>query len=130
MHENKTDFTITFRSLSNGVLLKEGDENIKKLFNNSNTFNKWFLKWQDRLSRQEKKLKDISNLMKKVNPLIIPRNHLVEEAILEAELNEDFTYFENLVNALKNPFDEIGKYKKYLNPPNPDEEVLKTFCGT
>ena len=75
-------------------------------------------------------IEEIVLLMKSVNPAIIPRNHRVEEAINAAELNNDFTPFENLNKALSNPFDELDEFKNYASPPKPHEEVLKTFCGT
>ena len=110
--------------------LEVAEKILKILFNRSTDFDQWFFKWQNRLNRERKNPKDIFNLMKSVNPLIIPRNHLVEEAILAAELHGDFSFFENLLNALSTPFEETEKYKKYEIPPKPEEEILKTFCGT
>tara|TARA_Y100001970_G_scaffold268563_1_gene360012 strand:+ start:732 stop:2219 length:1488 start_codon:yes stop_codon:yes gene_type:complete len=130
MHENKTDFTITFRRLSNAVLNKEKENQLKKLFYNSINFENWFLKWQNRLSLEGKKQKEIINLMKSVNPSVIPRNHLVEKAISAAELNGDYSFLENLLKALANPFDEKDENDRYVTSPKPEEVVLKTFCGT
>ena len=130
MHKNEVDFTLTFRKLSIAVLKDGNDENLRIFFRNSKSFDNWLTKWRSRLSLEENNFEKISLLMKSVNPVIIPRNHRVEEVIQEAELNGDFAPFENLNNALSNPFDEIDEFKNYVTPPKPEEEVLKTFCGT
>ena len=88
------------------------------------------MKWKYRLSLEKKSKKEILNLMLGVNPAIIPRNHIVEKSILAAELNSNYSYFNNLIEVLKKPYEEIEKNKEYQKPPNPDEEVFRTFCGT
>ena len=60
-------------------------------------FNNWRLKWQKRLS------KDSDKLMKYNNPVIIPRNHNVENVLKSAE-NNDFKPFNDLLEALKKPY--------------------------
>ena len=130
MKENKSDFTVTFRNLSNTVFNKNKERHLKKLFNNSKNFDDWITKWKYRINLEKKSKKQILNLMLGVNPAIIPRNHIVEKSILAAESNGNYSHFNNLVDALKNPFEEIEKNKKYQMPPNTDEEVLRTFCGT
>ena len=130
MHDNEVDFTLTFRKLSNAALNDEKDDNLRNFFKNSISFDNWLTKWRSRLLLEENNFEEIVLLMKSVNPTIIPRNHRVEEVINAAELNNDFTPFENLNKALSNPFDELDEFKNYINPPKPEEEVLKTFCGT
>ena len=130
MHENEADFTLTFRKLSELALSEENQGSLRGLFKNSNSLDNWIQKWQDRLF-----LEDVVNdkrvkLMNSVNPIIIPRNHRVEEVIQAAEMIGDYEPFENLLNALSNPFNEIRDFKKYIKPPKPEEEVQKTFCGT
>ncbi len=64
----------------------------------------------------------------RANPVLIPRNHRIEEAIA-AGVAGDFAPFERLHAALAAPFDETGP-EDLRRPPEPDEEVLQTFCGT
>ncbi len=130
MKENKSDFTITFRNLSNAVFNDNKEKSLKEFFNNSKIFDDWIMKWKYRLSLEKKSKKEILNLMLGVNPAIIPRNHIVEKSILAAELNSNYSYFNNLIEVLKKPYEEIEKNKEYQKPPNPDEEVFRTFCGT
>jgi uncharacterized protein YdiU (UPF0061 family) len=65
-----------------------------------------------------------------VNPVYIPRNHLVEEAISAAEKNQDFEPFNNLVDILANPFEFNRANARYAIPPRPEQVVRQTFCGT
>jgi uncharacterized protein YdiU (UPF0061 family) len=64
-----------------------------------------------------------------VNPLFIPRNHRVEQAI-SAAVSGDFEPFERLLAVLSRPFNDQPEFADYANPPLPDEIVRQTFCGT
>jgi uncharacterized protein YdiU (UPF0061 family) len=68
--------------------------------------------------------------MRTVSPVIIPRNHKVEAAIMAAVSNEDFRPFHRLVDELANPFDDRPGIEDLKKPPKPDEVVRATFCGT
>jgi uncharacterized protein YdiU (UPF0061 family) len=68
--------------------------------------------------------------MKAVNPVFIPRNHRVEAVISAAVEHDDFGPFHELVTVLSKPFEEQPFYARYSDPPEPQERVLQTFCGT
>lgn len=68
--------------------------------------------------------------MRAVNPAYIPRNHRVAEVIKAAEDNNDFEPFKRLLRILAHPYAEQPEYSSYQLPPQPDEKVLRTFCGT
>ena len=61
---------------------------------------------------------------------MIPRNHLVEEAIRAAEDDGEMAPFEVLLEALATPFEERQEHARYRLPPRPDQVVRQTFCGT
>ncbi len=67
--------------------------------------------------------------MKAVNPILIPRNHRIEQAI-QAAYQDDFAPFNRLVDALAYPFKENPEYSDLEAAPLPDERVENTFCGT
>ena len=121
MHQNKVDYTNTFCHLMNIKV----DQN--KKFENIN-FQNWKKRWQERLkinkSIQEKNMK----LMKSVNPLVIPRNHKVEEA-LEISKKGDFEYVNQLIEVLKEPYSNQKNILEYQIPSNFNESY-QTFCGT
>ena len=68
--------------------------------------------------------------MRGMNPVYIPRNHRVEQALSAAEKEGDFSLFHKLRQILNNPFSEQAGAEDYAMPPAPDERVLATFCGT
>ena len=84
----------------------------------------WEKKWQNRV----KNIPDAKPTMRQANPVIIPRNHIVEKAIQSA-LSGDFEPFYSLNEALQKPYDYKGQCN-FLNAPKEDEKVTATFCGT
>ena len=68
--------------------------------------------------------------MKKSNPMVIPRNHLVEGALKEVELNNDYDKFTKLINILKNPYILTNGTQNFQSPPKLSEKKYVTFCGT
>jgi uncharacterized protein YdiU (UPF0061 family) len=65
-----------------------------------------------------------------VNPAYIPRNHLVEEALAAAVQQDDLAPFEALLEVLARPFDDQPGRERYALPPEPEQRVRATFCGT
>ena len=127
MEINKTDFTLTFRALSN--LVNNNDVQFKNYFLNQNKINDWIDKWRNRISLEGKDNKSISKLINSINPSYIPRNHRIEEVIVEA-LEGDYSYFEMLNKVLNKPYDDQNEYKNFQSPPDANQIVTQTFCGT
>ena len=69
-------------------------------------------------------------MMDSLNPIYIPRNHKVEEALAAAVNGEDMIPFKKLLNVLTHPFDEFEGNEEYAEPAPPTETPYKTFCGT
>ena len=123
MKQNKADYTNTFCSLSKENVLKD------KLFQDSKFLN-WYQRWQTRLTQNKKSKQSSLSLMCTVNPLIIPRNYKVEEALDAASINGDLVPMYNLLEVLKKPYDNRQEIKSYQSPPVPNEKIYQTFCGT
>ena len=122
METSKVDFTETFRDLAYDNLRK--NEIYKSL-----VFEKWYLLWQARLSRNSKPIKSALSMMRKYNPVIVPYNHLVEEALVAAEMG-NMQPFYKLLSALERPFEFSASNEAYLQStvqPNPN---YQTYCGT
>ena len=65
--------------------------------------------------------------MKKNNPIVIPRNHKVEEA-LEAANNNDLKPMNNLLSILKKPYTKQDNIENFQLPSK--NQNYQTFCGT
>ncbi|MSP00798.1 MAG: YdiU family protein [Acetobacteraceae bacterium] len=130
MAENGADFTLTFRRLCDAAANPSADASVRALFADPSTFDSWAIRWRWRLDDEAGEPAAIRAAMRAVNPLFIPRNHLVEEALNAAIERDDFAPFEALVDVLARPFDDRPGLERYTLPPQPEERVLQTFCGT
>ena len=123
MNKNKADYTNTFISLMNKNILKE------KLFQ-SKEFVEWYQQWQQRL-RKNKETTELSlSLMRTNNPLVIPRNHKIEESLHAASFRNDLLPIDNLLKVLKKPYKDRSEISDYQIPPLPGKNIYQTFCGT
>jgi len=131
MAASHADFTLTFRRLCDAAAGTDGKCPVGELFDDPASFATWAAKWQLRL-RQESEWTPAERAasMRKANPIYIPRNHRVEAALNAAAESGDFAPFEELLDALSQPFDERPGFEKYAQPARPEERVLQTFCGT
>jgi len=123
MQKHRADFTNTFRALTIG--------NHEELtFANQPEFSKWLQLWQERLGRQTESLESSRQLMRKNNPSVIPRNHLVEEALDAAVNDEDNSVMEQLLTVLADPFSYSKEHEEYCKLPEQSGRPYQTFCGT
>ena len=121
MHEKKADYTNTFCHLMNLDPKKE------KIFEDSK-FIDWKKRWKERLLKNDNNQIKSKELMKNNNPLVIPRNHKIEEALEAAELN-DMEPINKILEILKNPYDKQSEIIDYQYPSKSSEKY-QTFCGT
>ena len=131
MAKGEADFTLTFRWLANVVDGRDLErDNPRNLFADRSLFEQWLHQWAARAEREEVAPADRAAAMRAVNPLFIPRNHLVEEAIRAGEDEGDFGPMEALLAVLAHPFDDQPEAARYALPPTPEQVVAQTFCGT
>ena len=113
MLESRADLTNTFRDLSTAAP-------------HSAMLGDWHGRWRDRLGREADR-EAAHALMRGVNPAVIPRNHLVEEALSAAE-RDDLAPLHDLLGQLVKPY-EHGDRGRYAETP-PEDRAYRTFCGT
>jgi uncharacterized protein YdiU (UPF0061 family) len=131
MQEEQTDFTLTFRRLSDLADPGEmGDGGIGTVFELPATFTPWLERWRKRLLNDPVDDSARQAGMYTVNPVYIARNHLVEEAIESAVREDDYEPFHRLVDVLARPFKFEKAESRYATPPLPGQMVRQTFCGT
>ncbi|MDB5375278.1 MAG: hypothetical protein JWP04_3920 [Belnapia sp.] len=130
MAENAADYTLTFRGLCDAALGPAGDAAPRALFADPTAYDAWAIRWRERLAAEPTAPEARRIAMRATNPLFIPRNHRVEAALAAAVETEDFQLFEELLAVLARPFEDQPGFTRYSLPPEPDEQVLRTFCGT
>jgi uncharacterized protein YdiU (UPF0061 family) len=123
---------LTFRGLCNAAASREGDPDVRNLFTDPTAYDDWAEQWRRRLADDGTvTAQERMSVMCAANPAIIPRNHLVEEAISAAVNNGDFALFENLIAVLARPYDDLPPaFARYADRPRPEQVVRQTFCGT
>ena len=128
MAQSGADFTLTFRALCDAA---EGDDAaVRACFADPAAFDAWAALWRERLARDAQMPAARVDAMRRANPYIIPRNHRIEQAIVAAVANGDFAPFERMVEAVAKPYETRDSFSEYTTPPQADEVVLRTFCGT
>ena len=130
MARNGADFTLVFRRLCDAVAGTDGDTGVRALFADQEAFDEWAERWRHRLTEEGGEPAERQLVMRAANPAFIPRNHLVEEAILAAVNNADFSFFETLLSVVSSPYEDQPGFERYADPPRPDQVVHQTFCGT
>jgi len=130
MAHNGADFTQVFRRLCDAAASPDGDTVVRTLFADSVAFDGWAARWRHRLSQESGESNERRSVMRAANPAFIPRNHLVEEAIIAAVNEGDFSPFERLLSVVSTPYEDQLAFGRYADPPRPDQVVHQTFCGT
>jgi len=121
MEKHKIDYTNTFCHL---MEIKIDDNTYKE-----EVFITWFEEWKKRSKLNNSSKEKQIELMKKNNPIVIPRNHKVEEALSEA-YNGNLEKMNKLNNVLKNPYSNQEDIAEYQVPAPMTDEKYQTFCGT
>lgn len=117
--QSRVDYTSFFRHLAEAA---RGDaEPARGLFVDLAGFDAWLTRWRA--------LDPDADAMDSVNPVYIPRNHLVEEA-LAAATSGDVDPLNRLLEAVGSPFDERPGLERYAAPAPDDFGPYQTFCGT
>jgi uncharacterized protein YdiU (UPF0061 family) len=127
LEQHSVDFTLGWRRLSDAA---EGDPKLlEALFPSADVLRPWLERWHGRRAQQPASA--TAEAMHAVNPIYIPRNHLVEEALAEASDHADLTLFERLLDVTAHPYDERPGLEDYAQPaPREFTACYKTFCGT
>ncbi len=121
MHQKNMDYTNTFCHLMNFEIEKK--ENYK-----DNDFLNWKKRWQERLEINNNTPKKSIELMRSVNPLVIPRNHKVEEVLNEAN-NNNIQPLNKILEIINNPYGEQEGMVDFQSQSK-SREKYQTFCGT
>jgi uncharacterized protein YdiU (UPF0061 family) len=120
MKTNQADYTNTFCYLMNISSIKN------EIYKDKNFIN-WFKNWEKRFLINGSSKENSLELMKKNNPIVIPRNHKVEEAI-EAANNDNLKPMNDLLSILNKPYSAQSNIESFQSPSN--DQNYQTFCGT
>ncbi|MDC0352558.1 YdiU family protein [Candidatus Pelagibacter sp.] len=120
MKTNQADYTNTFCYLMNIGSIKN------EIYKDKNFIN-WFNNWEKRILINGRSKENSLELMKKNNPIVIPRNHKVEEALAAAN-NDNLKPMNDLLSILNKPYSAQSNIESFQSPSN--DQNYQTFCGT
>ncbi|MFC7430527.1 MULTISPECIES: YdiU family protein [unclassified Agrococcus] len=119
LHAARADHTSSFRALT---FAARGDERrLRALLDDAAGLDAWVRRWLA--------LGPDAAAMAASNPVVIPRNHLVEEA-LAAATEGDLAPFERLLDAVTQPFVDRPGFERYAEPAPEAFGAYRTYCGT
>jgi uncharacterized protein YdiU (UPF0061 family) len=123
LKESHVDYTSFFRHLGQAARGPDesGAQAARGLFINLAGFDEWMSRWRA--------LGPDAALMDRTNPIYIPRNHLVEEALTAATAG-DLDLLGRLLDAVTAPYAERPGLECYASPAPEDFGTYQTFCGT
>jgi uncharacterized protein YdiU (UPF0061 family) len=128
MQRRRLDYTHTFLSLTR--VLEAGDRAKIDVSKMDSELGLWAEAWRRRIDRQAGGSSFALKQMRRANPVFIPRNHLVEEALSLAEHEDDWSSWEQLISVLQAPYQEQSGRDRYEAIPADPAKPYKTFCGT
>ncbi|HKK91788.1 MAG TPA: YdiU family protein [Longimicrobiales bacterium] len=129
MAEGEVDFTRGFRALSDE--LRGDGAALRSLFDGGGeALDGWVARWEARLDEEGADREARAVSMDRTNPIYIPRNHLVEEALDAAESRLDLDPVRALLDVLSDPFTRRPGLERYAEPAPGDFGPYVTFCGT
>jgi len=89
----------------------------------------WVWYWLKRLELDGASAEARAQTVERVNPIYIPRNYKVEEALATAVDQEDMKPFSKLIAVLSHPFEEVAGCGAYAEPTPGKDIHYKIFCG-
>ena len=127
LHDQHVDYTSCFRAFSS--FARGEREPATRLFPDQPSFDAWSTRWSARLHCTGRDPELIASAMDRVNPIYVPRNHLVEAALMSAT-DGDLADVHQLLDVVTRPFDERSGFASYAEPAPAGSGPYRTFCGT
>ncbi len=124
MKTSQRDYTNTFVALTASI---PGSNP----YGEDPNFGRWYATWKRRLEKEGRSQSEIQTLMENSNPALIPRNHLVEQALSEAVATQDLSLFSALAGIYTTPYDHGDIDERFITPLSKEaSRGYRTYCGT
>ncbi len=93
-------------------------------------FHAWHARWRQRVGDDPAAMATARTLMRRTNPVVIPRNHVLEQVLDAATHQRDLGPFQNMLAVLQQPYTTATIPEIYRMPPLDGDSGYRTFCGT
>ncbi|MFN8769627.1 MAG: protein adenylyltransferase SelO [Neisseriaceae bacterium] len=126
MFNHHMDWTYSWRNLSKGI---QGKDYLQQIYKLGQDFTDWYQIWHNRIISQNKAIDDVYKLMQNTNPALVPRTHLLQNAIAKAQ-NNDYSEVGRLFDALSTPYEELPQFHNYYQLPPTDIDDVVLSCSS
>ncbi len=123
MQQNRLDYTLTFTALTESLNNDQAQAENKALHS-------WIGVWQQHLSSSGISTEESFDLMSNNNPVVIPRNHHVENVLSTTEENMNSAAVNQLMDVLRTPYEIKNNTAKYQDASADEDLNYQTYCGT
>ncbi|HCR98858.1 MULTISPECIES: protein adenylyltransferase SelO [Halomonas] len=129
MAQGKMDMTATFDALTQYAASPgaQTHDAVLALTTQPDALGAWIEAWQAECVAHQDAAR--WEAMRHANPVVIPRNHRVQE-VINAAYEGDYAPFHTLLAAVTKPFEDSPEARRLAVPATSSEQVLRTFCGT
>jgi uncharacterized protein YdiU (UPF0061 family) len=121
LQTSQIDYTSTFQLLTKAIHSPEAKQQLVTTLKNHS----WVKRWIDCPKNE-----NVQKEMAQANPIYIPRNHLIEQAINDYLEHNDRALFDTLLDIFQNPYKDKDNTEYLKKPPTAAQRVQYTFCGT
>jgi uncharacterized protein YdiU (UPF0061 family) len=123
MKSEKGDYTNVFSHLMDVPVPNDSIYHSEK-------FIQWKANWEQLINERSFLKQDLFQIMQKENPIYIPRNYLVEEALEKFTQEKDEILFNSILTLMQDPYTFREENKTFQQPPVTGDAYYKTFCNT
>ena len=127
MHDQRADFTLTFRRLADAV--RGQRQGFLDLFIDREAAQAWLERLLARHALEDVEASTRATAMDRVNPLYVLRNHLAEQAIRAAQV-DDASEIDRLLHVLRDPYTEKPGYEAYAGLPPDWADSIEVSCSS
>ena len=124
LEDKNLDYTITFNRLTQSISSEQAAQQCRT------ELGEWYDSWRETLDEQSQTSSDIQQKMRTFNPVVIPRNHHVEQVIQDSINTKDNASILEFMKVLKQPYKMTDKTLQYQDAFDDRAAGYQTFCGT
>ncbi|MET0107138.1 MAG: protein adenylyltransferase SelO [Sedimenticola sp.] len=124
LQEKRLDYTVSFNLLTESLSSQPDEKQMH------DELGEWFVQWKRRLGDQPSEKAESYALMRNANPLVIPRNHHMEEVIMRCIESGEPRAAEEFLEVLSSPYALTPETLSYQVVPDYADIDYQTFCGT
>ena len=124
LEQQQLDYTVTFHTLGQSLTSESAAADMRAALGD------WYGRWQRRRRGQPAADEQVTALMTRSNPVLIPRNHHVEAVLAACHEDGDASAAERFIEVLRSPYEDGPDTARYQDPPSDGDRGYRTFCGT